>query len=286
MFKLKEYVLPLIQMNTDPIYKVKFWDDPWLEKGYIIRRKLSFNEIMQTGIHQSTFVMDVLHTFQGLGRYSSNQRIQIIWDKIRQFSPLQSTSPRIVWGEKKAGFKIGETYKYMQRNSDMHAWTWWKRVWNNDSSMRENLFLWKVLKRAILTKAKLASMGMNLDMNCPFCSEFVETVEHLFFECDIIMQNWAEIMVSIDGHCPSIDNSMEWNRIHAKTGSKQKNKRKNTVVLKSFLYAVWKERNTRIFDANNGKTDASFKIWIKHEVIRSLQMMCVRDPGISLPLHL
>jgi hypothetical protein len=90
IFKLKDHVLPLIQMNTDPIYKVKFWDDPWLDKGYIIRRKLSYNEIIQTGIHLSTYVLDVLHIFQGVGKNSSNQNIQIIWDKIRHFTPLQS----------------------------------------------------------------------------------------------------------------------------------------------------------------------------------------------------
>jgi hypothetical protein len=152
--------------------------------------------------------------------------------------------------------------------------------------MRENLLLWKVLKRAILTKAKLAIMGMNIDVICPFCSENVETVEHLFFECELIMQIWTDIMVSIEGSSPSLDNFIEWNRIQSMTRGKQKQNRINTVVLKRFIYAVWKERNTRIFDANNGKTDATFKLWIKHEVKCSLEMLFVHDPGISMLLHL
>lgn len=281
IFKIKETFLPLIQMNTFPIYCVSFWDDPWLDKGFILRRQLSYNEIRQSGIHSKMKVRDFLSNNNRIQSFSSNPRVQCIWNIIRRFTSLSTSTARIVWGDNKAKFSIGDGYEFLMKNGTIPRWNWWKRTWSLNGSFRDNLLLWKVLNRAVLSKTKLACMGMNVNIYCSFCCDHPETVEHLYFECSYIKQIWNVVMSKLKRDNVSQDNRVEWEIIHAKTGSNNKVKRLFTVVMKSFISAMCKERNNRVFEVSKVKSDVELKNWIIHEIKQTMGTQTYSiDPGI------
>ena len=173
------------------------------------------------------------------------------------------------------------------KNEEQPKWKWWKRTWCLDSSYRENLLLWKVLNRAVHTRAKLVCMGMVVDIACLFCSEQVETVEHLFFECNYIKQLWYAVLNKQNINMCSTDNCVQWEIIFEKSGNKGNKKRLFTVLLKRFIHTVWKERNSRVFQPSRVKSDGDFKMLMMNEMKLTMRMQSFDiEPGILSSFNL
>jgi hypothetical protein len=285
IFKLKGDILPLLQMSINNRFTVSFWNDPWLEKGLILKSRLAYNEMIQTGIHLEAKVIDVVHNIQSSAVFSSNQRIQQLWNQIKGNATLSTSNKQLVWGDKDASFTISKVYNFLTKNYQKTDWTWSKRTWHKDSSFRDNLLLWKVLHRAIHTKARLVCIGMDVDMQCVFCSDGVETVEHLFFECEFINHVWGNIKDKLRVNDPSTSNNniAEWSSILGKTGHAHNHKRLYLVVLKCFISQVWNERNTRVFDAERAKSGPMFLLSVSYAIRSLLKTLSFAiEPGISL----
>ena len=129
---------------------------------------------------------------------------------------------------------------------------------------------------------KLVSMGMNVSINCSFCRNMPESTEHLYFQCSCINRIWVAVMGKMQRRNVSQDNAVEWGRIYTNAGNKKESERAFSVVLKSFISSVWRERNNRLFNPSNAKTDVNFKRWIMEEIRDSLrQLTFAIDPGLS-----
>jgi hypothetical protein len=148
------------------------------------------------------------------------------------------------------------------------------------------IHFWVVLKRAILTKVKLVSMEMNLNLHCFFCSVQPEATIQLFFEYSAIRQIWTNVMIRINSTVPAQDKSREWECILAKARGREKQKIIFTVVLKSYINSAWRERNTIILYASNVKVTAMLKLWIMLEIKSSLDLHFTYDPGILMQYNL
>lgn len=61
--------------------------------------------------------------------------------------------------------------------------SFWQSLWNMDTSQRIKLFTWKCLQDTLPTRQKLGS-HMDVETQCIFCKQVVESTYHLFFECD------------------------------------------------------------------------------------------------------
>lgn len=272
-------------LNSNPIYSVNFWEDPWLKPGLILKRQLTHSEMQQSGIHQEAKVRDTLYNLQNTRYSTSNPRIQQIWNMIRCHNAITDVTKRMVWGNKKSAYSIGDTYEYLMKNGDRPKWRWCKRTWGRDSSLRHDLMLWKVLNGAILTSARLASLGMSIDNRCKFCNIMPETVDHLYFECHLIHQIWKKVMAKFHRRNVSTDNLREWRRIYESINRNNDRGRTLNAVLKCFLTSVWRERNARLFDNANAKNDSSFKSWVLSEIRDCVgQLTYAIDPGIRVSL--
>ena len=45
------------------------------------------------------------------------------------------------------------------------------------------LFVWRVVQRIVLTKARLQEKGVTGDNTCAMCGDQIKTLKHIFFEC-------------------------------------------------------------------------------------------------------
>lgn len=63
-----------------------------------------------------------------------------------------------------------------------------KWIWDNQLPARLNLFLWEVDNQAIQTKQKLKIRFSETDATCVLCNLEEESMEHLFFNCQITKQ--------------------------------------------------------------------------------------------------
>ena len=68
----------------------------------------------------------------------------------------------------------------------------WKRIWTGLAPLKVEVFCWQLLKGRIAVKEQLASRGL-IDWNmasCTFCNVEIESVDHLFFTCNLSWNIW------------------------------------------------------------------------------------------------
>lgn len=68
----------------------------------------------------------------------------------------------------------------------------WKLLWRSTLHERYKHLLWKVLFCALPTKDRLKHFISVTDMSCFLCHSYVETVDHLLFECPIAAISWIK----------------------------------------------------------------------------------------------
>lgn len=60
----------------------------------------------------------------------------------------------------------------------------WKKNWSLKLPPKFALFLWKVVHRILPVMVVLGKRFKVEDVRCPVCEKDLETIEHLFFQCD------------------------------------------------------------------------------------------------------
>nr|GFC74883.1 hypothetical protein [Tanacetum cinerariifolium] len=64
--------------------------------------------------------------------------------------------------------------------------------WNRIMPIKVNDFLWKMALNKLPTRVNLDRKGIDVhSVLCPVCLEDVETVNHLFFSCELASKLWA-----------------------------------------------------------------------------------------------
>ncbi|XP_026384999.1 uncharacterized protein LOC113280607 [Papaver somniferum] len=70
--------------------------------------------------------------------------------------------------------------------------SFWKNLWDLNVSQRIKIFIWKCLQDALSTNLKLSAFMEDVQPNCSFGCNMVESVEHLFISCPYAKSVWAE----------------------------------------------------------------------------------------------
>ncbi|OUZ99671.1 Reverse transcriptase zinc-binding domain [Macleaya cordata] len=62
----------------------------------------------------------------------------------------------------------------------------WKQFWKLDQcSPRVKMFIWRILSGAIAVRSSIGRFIKDVPIECPLCHSTVETVDHLFAQCDV-----------------------------------------------------------------------------------------------------
>jgi hypothetical protein len=73
----------------------------------------------------------------------------------------------------------------------------WKKIWNNDGLPKINIFCWIMIYKKLLTAKNLRKRGIQGPSRCEMCATTEETIQHLFFECNISKEVWLCAFVGI-----------------------------------------------------------------------------------------
>ncbi|CAN1845695.1 Uncharacterized mitochondrial protein AtMg00310 [Linum perenne] len=59
----------------------------------------------------------------------------------------------------------------------------WRDIWKIEIQPKFQIFLWRILQRALPVRSELCYRGLEIPTFCPVCWEEEETIDHLFFDC-------------------------------------------------------------------------------------------------------
>ena len=128
---------------------------------------------------------------------------------------------------------------------------YWKMLWKSKMHERLKLLLWRIVCKSLLIREILNKRFPILDISCPVCGEDVETIEHIFICCHIIVQAWANLVwplnmdvfkdMNIDKWIKIITNSREMLKIHGKEA------KEFTLFAAVLCDQIWKNKNQTVW---------------------------------------
>ncbi|KAL2649475.1 hypothetical protein R1flu_017603 [Riccia fluitans] len=127
--------------------------------------------------------------------------------------------------------------------------TWsarWRKLWDRGGVPRVKLWLWKLLRRAFFTSERAMTMQVSNDLCCR-CKSAIETVSHLFFDCNTSRSRWNQLceLANRTGANFQVAGSL----LELLDEAIQTKRRGSSLVfiLYSVTCAIWKDRNHMFF---------------------------------------
>ena len=121
---------------------------------------------------------------------------------------------------------------------------WDKAVWYNYATPKYAFIHWVAMHDRLSTGSRMLKWSVNINPECVFCREPVETREHLFFEC----QFSAEVWKTLTKRFLREYYTGKWHEIlQPISATPQQRVPKFTLqyVFQAALYTIWRERNSR-----------------------------------------
>ena len=137
---------------------------------------------------------------------------------------------------------------YRQLIDDGTRVTWRNLIIKNAARPRSILTLWQACHGKLPTKERLCRFGFIQEDICSLCLEYVETIEHVFFQCRNTGRIWKDILNWMEvQHSPlAWQDEINW------VISQTKRKGWKGALLKlgftETLYGIWCHRNSITFN--------------------------------------
>ncbi|KAL3698681.1 hypothetical protein R1sor_012757 [Riccia sorocarpa] len=119
----------------------------------------------------------------------------------------------------------------------------WNRLWGEGSLLKHKLWFWRILNRGFPTLSRAKHWGVS-DGVCQLCTEEVETVNHLFWDCRKLRDHveWIALSIGTDDRHQTLLQIVDSALLSHKSNPAM------LVLLYMFLNAVWKNRNSFVFE--------------------------------------
>ena len=200
----------------------ELWEGPGLEGGWNFCFERSFND----------WELDIVQCF--ICTVSSKRLNPLIRD-------------RLLWKEVKDGiFIVKSSFVFLEGGRQQLVPV--KMLWNPCVLTKVCFFAWEVWWGKVLTSNQLKKRGFSLASRCPFCGKAEEVMEHIFIHCPMIWRLWIALFVAHgDGWVSFLlvkDLIFGWDCLP----SRKKEYRLWRAAPLCLMWAIWKERNTIIFE--------------------------------------
>ncbi|XP_071689351.1 uncharacterized protein [Rutidosis leptorrhynchoides] len=147
-------------------------------------------------------------------------------------------------------------------------------LWFKFLPRKVNIFLWRFRLDALPIRWNLFAKGIELNsIVCPICNNGVESRDHLFFECSMIVELWRMVRVWLNCDMPIFDS---WDSFYSWVeGIRLPSSSKNRImaIVCTLLWAIWRFRNGVVFDSPFFRSSSLF------DVIRLLTFCWILNRG-------
>ena len=167
-------------------------------------------------------------------------------------------------------FNTKACYDFFRSKGPNICWT--KLAWHHSLMPKHSFILWLGLKERLLTRDKL--IDQIEDTSCSLCNSPVESLNHLFFQCPVANQVWAEIKswLGFSRALTTLKAAAKWIIKEARGTGVQAVAKK--VGFACTVYYIWATRNARMFEG---------KIVHPTGIIRDIKIQVYRVLHASFP---
>ncbi|XP_058784167.1 uncharacterized protein LOC131658936 [Vicia villosa] len=123
-------------------------------------------------------------------------------------------------------------------------------IWKSTISAKIRTFSWRFLTNRLPLKVQLANRGVAsfTSIDCPFCSNHPESLDHLFYQCHVSNAVWNRIFIWLgDDVNLSIEEFKSFGSIQEKVKNTKIKVNLNSIWM-ALIWCTWYMRNTIIFD--------------------------------------
>jgi hypothetical protein len=127
---------------------------------------------------------------------------------------------------------------------------WSCLVWNKIHVPKMAVCLFKAVNDFLLTKERLMQKLITVDPLCVFCNKHIETIVHLFFQCDYTGKIWlwsCKKFFKAPKSLFSFSLKEDLNKIVSFSRTKSLKSDLFQLSLSMCVWHIWRERNERIF---------------------------------------
>ena len=258
----------------------KFWEDTWC-RGQPL--KSQFPRIYMLDMDRNSSIANRLSLQDLSSAFRRQPRGGV---EMAQFSDLQSMIANIVlsdqgdtwhWALDSSGYSVASTRSLIDSKTLDTVPT--ATRWVRSIPIKVNIFIWRLMLNKIPSRVNLDRKGIDVGSTlCPICQADVETVNHVFFSCDMALDLWAMLAWWWELDIPVCANIMEW---FEWLGSLQvSNKVKSIIegVGRTLMWSIWSFRNRLIFS----NTPPKKVVFWESIVSQSYLWISYRNPKIVL----
>jgi hypothetical protein len=181
--------------------RVKFWEDNWLGTSSLAIQfwdlYVILNEKNKT-VHDLWDGTNLKCSF----RRTVDKRLVRAWEEVTQLAStivFSEAQDEMIWTFSSNGVYSSQSlYKIVNFRGITPIHT--PAIWTLKVPPRVHFFLWLLTQNKTLTRDNVGKRKQVDDKSCLFCNE-LESTHHLFFDCVVARQVWANISECLDLQC-------------------------------------------------------------------------------------
>ncbi|GJY47212.1 RNA-directed DNA polymerase, eukaryota, reverse transcriptase zinc-binding domain protein [Tanacetum coccineum] len=192
---------------TDYGMSINTWYDNWCSIGPIYDIVTS-REIYEAGLNIDTTISELVNKYEGNWPEGWNIEYPIL-NQTGMIRRQDGEKDKAVWEDrngKESIFSIRQVWKDI--TFDETRVDWYKIVWFVKNIPRHAFVLWMAVQNKLSTQDRIAAWKTNEKMECVFCKECLDSMEHLFFQCNYTKHVWKEAQKLLN-----VWLSFSWNEI-------------------------------------------------------------------------
>nr|XP_009793629.1 PREDICTED: uncharacterized protein LOC104240481 [Nicotiana sylvestris] len=161
--------------------------------------------------------------------------------------------------------------------------TWRKLVCNNQGQPKWIFILRLALQQRLATKDRLIRWGIDMDKTCLLCNKENETMQHIFFKCEITGKVWDGLLrwQGIQRSHKNWQDEIAWMEKMAK--GKSARPAICRIILAAAIYHCWQERNFVTFQKKRRTTIALTKLIIQEVHVRAARFPYLDKINYDIP---
>ncbi|GJU52604.1 ribonuclease H-like domain-containing protein [Tanacetum coccineum] len=176
-------VKALKHKGIDLCTSIRFWDETWCDWNYVLRRS-------ERGGIESVQLSDLKHLISDVMLSDQNDS----WNWSLDISK---------------GFTVASVRSLI--DSCILKVSPIATRWKRSNPIKVNIFLWRLLLNKLPTRVNLDRKSIDVhSLLCPICQEDVETVNHIFFSCEMATDLWSLLAKWWDLDIPFCASMEDW----------------------------------------------------------------------------